>query len=154
MWPCLILGFPGGSLPRWPTCQCRRRGLDLWNGKIPWRRKGQPTPAFLPGEFHGQRNLAGYSPWGCKESDMINTCYFYYNQPLATKGIPKIIIRLCCVSPNISYFSSHLRSFTDTTQCRIHTDGTEHLKLINFSFQCQISKDLNVSHSCKATILQ
>ena len=66
MWPCLILGFPGGSLPRWPTCQCRRRGLDLWNGKIPWRRKGQPTPAFLPGEFHGQRNLAGYSPCGHK----------------------------------------------------------------------------------------
>ena len=30
----------------------------------------QPTPIFLPGEFHGQRNLAGYSPWGHKESDM------------------------------------------------------------------------------------
>ena len=29
-----------------------------------------PTPVFLPGEFHGQRNLAGYSPWGCKEVDM------------------------------------------------------------------------------------
>ena len=35
----------------------------------PWRRKWQPTPVFLPGEFHGQRSLAGYSPWGCKESD-------------------------------------------------------------------------------------
>ena len=31
----------------------------------------QPTPVFLPGEWHGQRNLTGYSPWGCKESDMI-----------------------------------------------------------------------------------
>ena len=39
-------------------------------GKIPWRRTWQPTPAFLPGEFHGQRSLAGYSPWGRKESDM------------------------------------------------------------------------------------
>ena len=38
--------------------------------KIPWRRKWQPTPVFLPGEFHGQRSLAGYSPWGRKESDM------------------------------------------------------------------------------------
>ena len=37
--------------------------------KIPWRREWQPTPIFLPGEFHGQRSLAGYSPWGCKESD-------------------------------------------------------------------------------------
>ena len=40
-------------------------------GKIPWRRKWQPTPVFMPGEYHGQRNLEGYSPKGCKESDMI-----------------------------------------------------------------------------------
>ena len=40
-----------------------------WVRKIPWRRKWQPTPVFLPGEFHGQRSLAGYSPWGHKESD-------------------------------------------------------------------------------------
>ena len=38
--------------------------------KIPWRRVWQPTPVFLPGEFHGQRSLAGYSPWGLKELDM------------------------------------------------------------------------------------
>jgi len=37
-------------------------------GKIPWRRKRQPTPAFLSGESHGQGNLAAYSPWGRKES--------------------------------------------------------------------------------------
>ena len=36
----------------------------------PWRRKGQPTSAFLPGEYHGQWRLAGYSPCGSKESDM------------------------------------------------------------------------------------
>ena len=38
-------------------------------GKIPWRRKWQPTPIFMPGESHGQRSLMGYSPWGRKESD-------------------------------------------------------------------------------------
>jgi len=38
--------------------------------KIPWRREWQPTPVFLPGEFHGQRILAGHCPWGCKELDM------------------------------------------------------------------------------------
>ena len=37
-----------------------------WVGKIPQRRKRQPTAVFLPGEFHGQRGLAGYSGWGCK----------------------------------------------------------------------------------------
>ena len=36
----------------------------------PWRREWLLTPVFLPGEFHGHRNLAGYSPWGHKESDM------------------------------------------------------------------------------------
>ena len=38
-------------------------------GKIPWRRAEQLIPVFLPGESHGQRSPAGYSPWGCKESD-------------------------------------------------------------------------------------
>ena len=48
------------------ACQCRRCGFDLWVGKIPWRRKQQPTPVFLPGEFHGQRSLVGYSSWSHK----------------------------------------------------------------------------------------
>ena len=39
------------------------------NGQIAWRRKWQPTPVFLSGEFHGQRSLVGYSLWGHKESD-------------------------------------------------------------------------------------
>ena len=42
--------------------QCRRLGFDPWVGKIPWRREWLPTPVFLPGKSHGQRNLAGY--WG------------------------------------------------------------------------------------------
>ena len=43
--------------------------LNPWVGKIPWRREWLPTPVFLPGEFHGQRSLVGYSPWGLKELD-------------------------------------------------------------------------------------
>ena len=49
--------------------QCRKHRLDPGVGKIPWRRKWQPTPVFLSGKFHGQRSLEGYSPWCCKESD-------------------------------------------------------------------------------------
>ena len=51
--------------------QCRRQGFNPWFGKIPWRRKWQPTPIFLPEKSHWQRSLAGYSPWGCKESDTM-----------------------------------------------------------------------------------
>ena len=42
-----------------------------------WRRKWQPTPVFMPGKFHGQRNLAGYSPWGGRElavTEHISLC--------------------------------------------------------------------------------
>ena len=61
------LMLPGWLSGKEPICQCRRRGFDPWVGKIPWRRKWQPTPVFLPGKSHGQRSLAGYSPWGSKE---------------------------------------------------------------------------------------
>ena len=62
-------GFPGGfyGKKKKPTCQCRRLwrpGFAPWVRKILWRRKWQPTPVFLPGEFHGQRSLPGCSPWG------------------------------------------------------------------------------------------
>ena len=67
------------------TCQCRRCRFDSWVGKVPWRRKWQPTPVFLPGESLGQRSLAGYGPPGCKESDMTwqhSNC----NVPLSTRA--------------------------------------------------------------------
>ena len=66
-------GFPGGASGKEPTCQCRgckKCGFDPCVGKIPWRRDWQSTPVFLSGESHGQRSLAGYSPKGCKESDI------------------------------------------------------------------------------------
>ena len=64
------MGFTGGPSGKEPTCQCRKGkklGFDPWVRKIPWKRKQQPTPVFLPGESHGQRSLAGYGPQGCKE---------------------------------------------------------------------------------------
>ena len=50
-----------------------RRWVDPWVGKIPWRRPWQSSPAFLSGEFYGQRSLAGYSPWDGQESDTTET---------------------------------------------------------------------------------
>ena len=60
-------GFPGGASGKESACPCRRhkrRRFSLWVGKIPWK----PTRVFLPGESHGQRSLASYSPWGRKAS--------------------------------------------------------------------------------------
>ena len=49
------------SIPEW--------GGEGRRGKVPWRRKWQPTLVFLPGKFHGQGRLTGYNPRGPKESD-------------------------------------------------------------------------------------
>ena len=79
----IVRDFPGGSvvknppsnagddglvlgLPRWLSGKVGDPGSKPWVGKIPWRRKWQPTPAFLPGKSHGQRSLASYNPWGYK----------------------------------------------------------------------------------------
>ena len=56
-------------------------GSDPWVGKIPWRRKWQPAPVFLPGKSHGLRILVSYSPWAHKESDRIEWLHFlFYHQ--------------------------------------------------------------------------
>ena len=76
------------GLPLWlndkeSTCQCRRHGFDPWIRKVCWRRKWQPTPVFLPGKSHRQKSLAGYSPWGRKESDtteQLNNNKWKYNR--------------------------------------------------------------------------
>ena len=59
------------GLPWWlsgeePTCQCRRRGVDPWDRKIPWRRDWQPTPVSLLGNLMDRGDWPGYSPWGRK----------------------------------------------------------------------------------------
>ena len=77
---CLIkLGSVGEEerVPRWHSgketasqwSRHRAPGFNLWVRKILWRRKWQPTPVFLPGKFHGQRILVGFSPWGLKDLD-------------------------------------------------------------------------------------
>ena len=56
----------GGTMVKNPPANSgdRRFGSDPWLKVILWRRKWQSTSVFLPGKFHGQRSLAGYSPWG------------------------------------------------------------------------------------------
>ena len=63
LWPSLEAQWERTCLPH------GRPGFDPWVRKIPWRRKWQPTPVFLPGESHGQRRLERCSLWGHKELD-------------------------------------------------------------------------------------
>ena len=72
------MDFPDGTVSgKEPACQCRRPRFYPGVGKISWSREWQPTPVFLPGKFHGERSLVGYSSWGHKESDTIEMLHMY-----------------------------------------------------------------------------
>ena len=80
-------GFPGGTSGKEPTCQCRRLRdavLIPGVGKIPWRMATHSS--ILDWRIHRQRSLAGYDPYGCKESDTTDVTWhgtyglkFYYS---------------------------------------------------------------------------
>ena len=72
-WEILIkqLDYPDGSEVKNLPVNTGKTGSIPGSGRSPWRRKSQPTPVFLLGKSHGQRNLAGYCPWDPKESDTI-----------------------------------------------------------------------------------
>ena len=80
----------------WRICsQCRRSRFNSWIGKIPRRRAWQLTPVYLPGEFHGQRNLVGYRSWGCRRvaHDWVtNTSTFFH-----FSWLPSPILHHCSV---------------------------------------------------------
>ena len=66
----MISGFPSGIRGKEAACLCRRSSFDCWVGMIPWRRKWQPTPVFLPEKIPWTEEPGGlYSPWGHKELD-------------------------------------------------------------------------------------
>ena len=70
-WEIPRMEEPGRRLPT------MRPTFNPWVGKIPWRRKWQPTPVLLPGKSHRWRSLVGYSPWGRKESDTTEWPHFF-----------------------------------------------------------------------------
>ena len=69
-----------------------RTGFSPWVGKIPWKREQLPTPVFWPGELQGQRDLTGYSPWGCKESDTTERLSLSFHI-----DNPKIVYMCVCI---------------------------------------------------------
>ena len=76
---CISFLFPWWLCGKESTCQSRKHRLNPRVRKIPWRRKGQPTPVFLPGKSHGQRSLVGYSPWGHKSQTWrLNNNKFHF----------------------------------------------------------------------------
>ena len=120
----LFSGFPGDASGKEPAyqCQCRRckrHRFDPWVGKIPWRRKWQPTPVFLPRESHGQRSLEGNGPQGRKESDMtdMTSCmHTLWNQ--AIFFLKNLGFQMCILNTWTLMNSS---SFLDRLRTAVHS---------------------------------
>ena len=67
----VLWDFPGDSDGKESACNVETQVQSLGVKKIPWRKEWLPTPVFLPGEFHRQRKLLGYSQRGCREPDTM-----------------------------------------------------------------------------------
>ena len=156
----LYKGLPGGASGKELTCQCRRHkrcGFNPCVGKIPWKRAWQPTPVFLPGESHGQRSLAGYSPWGHKELGTAEA---------TQRACMHITLQICCRSRNKKlkqqvtlnfYFSNFLTSplhnhphayslIKQQHYCSIwrdiHADEKRRVGFVDFVSRCLICRPL------------
>ena len=107
--PLCKLDFPGGSDGKSICLQCGRSGFNPWVGKIHWRRKWQPTLVFLPGEFRGQRSLAGYSPQGHKEVDTtewVTLALSFRSKKWANTGRPYNVRKACPSETSISHIQT------------------------------------------------
>ena len=78
----LMWGFPGDSEGKVASYNAGGPRFHPWVRKTPWRRTWQPNPVFSSREFHGQRSLVGYSPWGRKESGTTEWQRFHFQSPL------------------------------------------------------------------------
>ena len=65
-------GFPGGSEDKASACNAGDPGSIPGLGRSPGEGNGNPLHQYFPGEFHEQRSLVGYSPWGCKDLDRLS----------------------------------------------------------------------------------
>ena len=101
--------------------------FDPWVGKIPWRKEWRPTPMFLPGEFHGQRNLVGYSPWGRRRVPhnwMTNSLLLYlliYFNLLSSLLSPKHVIFITFLLLSTLFFVKKFHDFHH----HLYTDDSE-----------------------------
>ena len=100
----LVMGFPCSSVGKESACSAGD-WVHPWVGKIPWRRKWQPTLVSLSGKFHGQRSLVGCSPWGCKESGTTEQLTLtYFRLVVAFLPRSKCLLISCVLSPSAVIF--------------------------------------------------
>ena len=118
-WMSMLIGHPrrlSGKESSGQCRRCKRRRFCLGIRKIPWKRKGQPTPVLFSGESHGQRGLAGYSPWGHEESDTTEWAHMRVNTYSVSLWFKIPVISFCLFLLS----SQKAQPLQDCLPCRIH----------------------------------
>ena len=118
--PCIPLSWASRWLrAKESTCQCRRHGFYLWVGRIPWRRKWQPPPVFLPGKSHRERSLVGCGPWGRKESDTTEHAHTSFSLKITSYTRATCTQEACtwAADPGCSAVGCHCQSLTLPAPC-------------------------------------
>ena len=90
-------GLPGGASGKQPACQCRIRKCSIsGSGRSPGEGNGNPLQYSCLEKSHGQRSLAGYTPWDCKELDTIEATLYSGQLKLATctLGPPSDLVKI------------------------------------------------------------
>ena len=109
------VSFPGGLMVK-NSSACRRLRFDPWLGRIPWRRKWQPTPVLLPGEFHGQEpdglQVIGSQSWTDWATNTHLEVWWYPTVvlifiSLMTNHVEHIFMHLLLIHCDISLWSVH-----------------------------------------------
>ena len=123
------VGFPKWGSGKESACRCRRLRFNPWVRKSPWCRKWQLTPEFLPGKFHGQRSLEGYSPWVRQESDITEWLSMHaqycieYSIFILSPECPEAQVKAAVIQLEL------LNTHTDThTHTQTHTHTHTHTK--------------------------
>ena len=133
------MGFPGGSVVQESAYQCRRHRLDPWVKKIPWRRKWQPTPIFLPREFHRQRTWWGTVHRSHKDFD---TTEHWAQETSTTSSRPHPMLeqkpihkqnKVKCINKDPASYNCSFSQFTSLSlspifMCRRKAGGNESLQ--------------------------
>ena len=170
-----IQGLPWWLSGKESTCQCRRHRFNPWVRKIPWRRKWQHTPVFLPGKSHGRESLVGYTPWGRKrvrpdrvskqqqqtrsKSGKASGTYSLQNTlfiliimvPKVTVSVVPVCIALGSLAAKASQNVMVLffpKQFQHRLKLVGHYPFTKHSCLVNYNFEADTSRNLIVPISC------
>ena len=118
---CVIQGFPGGSVVKNLPAKGRRRGFDPWVGKIPWRKKWQPTPVLLPGKSHEQKSLADCRPRALKR--VRHHLVTKQQQHLVSYSPTAWVVSLICPLLMLSNVFNCVHTHTHTPGTHMHKLG-------------------------------